>query len=65
MTNNDAYDRAATLLARLRELMLSTDRRGEFVSYVAELRVQHKAKRNFMQRLDRVLAGKEPAGTSR
>lgn len=57
MTNNDAYDRAAKLLARLRKLMLSTGRRGGFVSYVAELRVKHKAKRNFMLRLDGVLSG--------
>lgn len=38
--------------------MLVAERRSEFSTYIAELRLRHKAKRNFMQRLDRVLADK-------
>ncbi len=51
LTNNDAYDQAADLLRRMRDLMARTGKQADFAPYLHALRKQHKAKRNFMQRL--------------
>ena len=55
MTNNNAYDEAADIVRRLRDLMASTGKGADFSPYLDTLRTQHKAKRNFMQRLDSTL----------
>lgn len=55
LRNNDAYDRAAELTARIRRLMRKADEQSDFEQFLADLRKRHKAKRNFMQRLDGVI----------
>lgn len=57
MTNNNAYDEAADLVRRIRDLMTRIGESAEFAPYLDTLRTQHKAKRNFMQRLDRIAVG--------
>lgn len=47
LTNNDACREAVELLRRIRDLMKRRRRSAEFTRYVDELRVAHKAKRNF------------------
>lgn len=59
LTNNQAYDQAADILRRIRDLMVRAGKNGEFAPYLDTLRIQHKAKRNFMQRLDRIAVGGE------
>jgi hypothetical protein len=54
MTNNNAYDEAADIVRRIRDLMTGTGKSTDFAPYVETLRTQYKAKRNFMQRLDGV-----------
>lgn len=53
MTSNDAYDHAADVIGRIRELMTKAGRAAEFRDYVLRVRAEHKAKRNFMKRLER------------
>lgn len=50
--NNDAYDEAAKLVARVYDLMRRIEQEHEFAAWLDAVRVRHKAKRNFMQRLD-------------
>lgn len=57
MTNNQAYDHASDLVRRIRDLMTRIGESAEFAPYLDTLRAQHKAKRNFMQRLDRIAVG--------
>ncbi|MGH8679788.1 MAG: SWIM zinc finger family protein [Burkholderiales bacterium] len=56
MTNSHAYDQAADLVRRIRDLMTRTGKHPDFSPYLDVLRTQHKAKRNFMQRLDALAA---------
>ena len=57
-TNNDAYDRAIELARRVRDLIKRVGKDGEFAAWIGALRVRHKAKRNFLQRLDRLVSGR-------
>lgn len=50
--NNAAYDEAAALVAKLRGLMRRTKQEQEFAAWFEAVRARHKAKRNFMQRLE-------------
>lgn len=54
LTNNQAYDEAAGVLRRIRDLMTHTGKAADFTAYLDGVRAQHKAKRNFIQRLDRL-----------
>ena len=58
MTNNHAYDQAADLVRRIRDLMAHTGNSAVIAPYLDTFRKQHKAKRNFMQRLGGVAAEK-------
>lgn len=58
MTNNHAYDEAAGIVRCIRDLMTRTGKGADFTPYLDTLRKQHKAKRNFMQRLEGVAAEK-------
>ena len=55
-TNNDAYDEAAELVRTIKKLMERTGKTKEFAAWLGALRTKHKAKRNFMQRLERLAA---------
>lgn len=46
--NNDAYREAVALLKEIRQLMNRLNRADDFAAYVATVRTQHKAKRNFV-----------------
>jgi uncharacterized Zn finger protein len=50
---NDAYRDAVGLLKEIRELMHALDRADDFAAYLAQVRTQHKAKRNFVALIDR------------
>jgi len=50
--NNSAYDEAAELAGRIKVLMQRAKQAREFGEWLAALRVKHKAKRNFMQRIE-------------
>lgn len=50
--SNDAYDQAAELAAAVRALMRRTRQEHEFAAWLEDVRTKHKAKRNFMKRLD-------------
>ncbi|MHB1530373.1 MAG: SWIM zinc finger family protein [Acidiferrobacteraceae bacterium] len=51
--NKRAYDQAAALVAKIRTLMQRAKQEEEFAAWLDTVRLKHKAKRNFMQRLDR------------
>ncbi len=51
-TNNRAYDEAAELAAKIKALMARAGQTKEFVAWLEALRAKHKAKRNFMQRIE-------------
>ncbi len=53
--NNRAYDEAAALVRKIRDLMRRTKQEQEFTAWLDAVRARHKAKRNFMQRLDTML----------
>lgn len=53
-TDVRAYKRAATLLARARDLSTGTTREGEVAAVVAELRETYKRRSRMLQELDRV-----------
>jgi uncharacterized Zn finger protein len=53
-TNNRAYDQAAALVARVRDLTRRTRQEKEFAAWLESVRIKHKAKRNFMQRIEGV-----------
>ena len=52
LANNRAYDDATGLLKKIRELMQRTGAGGEFAAYLDTVRAKHRAKRNFMQRIE-------------
>ncbi len=52
--NNQAYDEAAELAGRIKGLMARGEQGEEFAAWLEALRVKHKAKRNFMQRIERL-----------
>lgn len=54
--NNDAYRRAGQLIARLGNLMTAAQRRPAFATWLAGVRLTHKAKRNFIGVLDGLAA---------
>lgn len=65
LTGDQAYDQAADLLRRIRGLMARAGRSGEFAAYLQALRIEHKAKRNFIQRLETVATEKgQPAASN-
>ncbi|HYE34374.1 SWIM zinc finger family protein [Methylocaldum sp.] len=51
-TNNRAYEEAIRYIAKVGELMQTLGKGGDFGNYLADLRVQYKAKRNFIKLLD-------------
>jgi uncharacterized Zn finger protein len=51
-TNNTAYEQAVGLIRKVSGLMSALGRVDEFVDYVAFLRVNYKAKRNFVKLVD-------------
>jgi uncharacterized Zn finger protein len=53
-TNNAAYAEAIKLIRRVMEMMNAQGKSGECRDYLAELRVQFKPKRNFINLLDEV-----------
>ncbi len=52
--NNRAYDEAAELAGRIKALMERAGQMEEFRGWLEALRAEHKAKRNFMQRIERL-----------
>ncbi len=52
--NNRAYDEAAGLAGKIKALMQRAGEEREFVEWLGALREKHKAKRNFMQRIEGV-----------
>ena len=52
--NNRAYDQAAALVGKIRDLMRRTKQEKEFATWIESVRTRHKAKRNFMQRIGRI-----------
>lgn len=52
--NNQAYDEAFRMVMKIRELMVRLGRSGDFLVYLASLRLRHKPKRNLMKLLDKV-----------
>ena len=50
--NNHAYDEAAKLAGTIRELMSQTGGEAAFTGWITELKAKHRAKRNFVKRLD-------------
>ncbi|MFI5175375.1 MAG: SWIM zinc finger domain-containing protein [Terriglobia bacterium] len=51
--NNLAYAEAVDLLRKAKSLMVRMDRAGQFAEHLNGLRMQHKAKRNFMRLLEK------------
>ncbi len=49
---NDAYAEGAELMRAVRDLLRGLGRAGEFGDWLAEVRLAHKPKRNFMKLLD-------------
>jgi uncharacterized Zn finger protein len=60
-TRDHAYDEATKLVQRVRDLLANAGRRADFTPWLNALRARHKAKRNFMKRLDRVAAAQPSA----
>lgn len=50
--HNRAYDEAAKLAGKIKALMARAGQDKEFSAWLDELRAKHKAKRNFMQRIE-------------
>lgn len=50
--NNQAYDEAAGIAGRIKTLMGRVEQGKEFAAWLAALRARHKAKRNFMKRIE-------------
>ena len=50
--NNDSYAEAAKLVEKVGKLLKQLKQKAAFEEYVSELRITHKAKRNFMGCLD-------------
>ncbi len=50
--NNQAYDEAAALVGKIKALMTQAEKKAEFATWLEALRAKHKAKRNFMKRIE-------------
>lgn len=50
--NDRAYDEAVALAGKIKALMVRAEKKVEFASWLEALRVKHKAKRNFMKRVE-------------
>lgn len=50
--SNQAYVEAGALVGQIKELMQRAGREGEFTTWLEALRMKHKAKRNFMRRIE-------------
>jgi hypothetical protein len=55
LKHNQAYDDAAELIGTIRELMAQTGKARGFGGWLEEVKIKHKAKRNFMKGLDALL----------
>ncbi len=55
LKNNRAYDDGAQLVAKVRELMQRLKQEKEFVVWLEGVHERHKAKRNFMQRIEHMV----------
>jgi uncharacterized Zn finger protein len=53
--NNDVYDRGAELIVRVRDLMRRAKQESQFAAWLDDVRARHKAKRNFMKRLEPIV----------
>lgn len=53
-TNNAAYDEAAKLIGHIRDLMKRAGKEKECGEWLDALQERHKAKRNFMKRLEQI-----------
>lgn len=54
--SNDAYNEATTLVTKIRVLMNRAKKDKEFAEWLDGVRIRHKTKRNFIQRLDEIAA---------
>jgi uncharacterized Zn finger protein len=54
--NNHAYDEAAELAGTIRKLMRQSGGEAAFPGWITELKAKHKAKRNFLKRLESLRA---------
>lgn len=54
--NNEAYDQAAELVAKIRGLMYRVRQRKAFDEWLEAVRGRHRAKRNFMKRINETMA---------
>lgn len=52
LKRNDAYAEAAAVMRAVRDLLKTLGREREFGAWLAEVRLAHRAKRNFMKLLD-------------
>ncbi len=52
--NNQAYDEATALAGKIKELMKRAGQEEEFTTWLEALRMKHRAKRNFMQRIESI-----------
>jgi uncharacterized Zn finger protein len=52
--NNEAYAEAFRMVGKIHELMGRLGKPAEFQSYLANLRLRHKPKRNLMKLLDKL-----------
>ena len=52
MANNRAYDDATARIEKILDLMNRAGQQHDFTIWLYEVRAKHKAKRNFMKRLD-------------
>jgi uncharacterized Zn finger protein len=52
LKHNQAYDAAAELVGTIKQLMERAGKAKEFGEWLAGVKAEHKAKRNFMKRLD-------------
>jgi len=64
VTDKRAYREAVDLISHVRAVMTRAGKPGEFEAYLAEVRREHRFKRNFITLLDRkrlgMGAGKDP-----
>jgi uncharacterized Zn finger protein len=52
--NNESYKDAVEFIKQVQQLMKQLGRNEEFTSYLAELRIRHKPKRNLMKLLEKI-----------
>ena len=53
-TNNRAYDQAAIMLTTIKNLMHTLKQQQQFGQYIEQLRRDHKQKRNFIKRIEKI-----------